>query len=88
MRELNFNDLRDLTPHPQSLSPLRGEGAAIGQRHNIFVLRHSNPLRFMGGEQVRTEQGTSHEALKWNLFLANLPLEDLSQTPIWHKLSP
>jgi hypothetical protein len=28
---LIFNDLRGLTPHPWSLSPLRGEGAAIGQ---------------------------------------------------------
>jgi len=36
------DDLRGLTPHPYSLSPLRGEGAAIGNRHYSFVLRHSN----------------------------------------------
>ena len=37
---LNSNDLRALTPHPWSLSPLRGEGAAIGGRQYSFVLRH------------------------------------------------
>jgi len=33
---LIFNDLRGLTPHPLSLSPLRGEGAAMGHRHYFF----------------------------------------------------
>jgi hypothetical protein len=36
-----FNDPRDLTPHPWSLSALRGEGAAIGNGQYSFVLRHS-----------------------------------------------
>jgi hypothetical protein len=37
---LFFNDLRGLTPHHSSPSPLRGEGAAIGQRHCFFGGRH------------------------------------------------
>jgi hypothetical protein len=45
---LNSNDLRDLTPHPWSLSPLRGEGAALGDRHYFFGLRHTNPYRPQG----------------------------------------
>ena len=49
-------DLRDLTPHPLSLSPLRGEGAAIGHLYYFVVLRCANPPRFMGGEQVRTKE--------------------------------
>jgi hypothetical protein len=41
MSVLFYNDLRDFTPHPRSLSPLRGEGTAIGYRHYSFGLRHS-----------------------------------------------
>jgi hypothetical protein len=33
--------LRALTPHPWSLSALRGEGAAIAHRRYSFVKRHS-----------------------------------------------
>ena len=32
-----------------NLSPLRGEGAALGYRHYFFVVRHANSFRFMGG---------------------------------------
>jgi len=35
------NDLRGLTPHPCSRSPLRGEGAMIGHRHDFSGSRHS-----------------------------------------------
>jgi len=53
---LIFNDLRDLTPHPGSLSPLRGEGAAIGHPYYFVVLGRANPPRFMGGGQVRRKE--------------------------------
>ena len=33
---LIFNDLRYLTPHPLSLSPLRGEGDAFGHPYYSF----------------------------------------------------
>jgi hypothetical protein len=41
MSVLISNDLRNLTPHAYSLSPLRGEGAALGNRYYFFGLRHS-----------------------------------------------
>ena len=61
MRVLVFDGLRDLTSHPHSLSPLRGEGIAMGHRHYFGVLRHTTLLRFMGGEPVQMEPGTFRE---------------------------
>jgi len=40
MHALVFDDLRDLTPRPLSLSPLRGEGAAVGHRYYSLGSRH------------------------------------------------
>jgi hypothetical protein len=46
-----FNDLRDLTPTP-ALSPLRGEGAAIGSRHYFFFRWHIDRYRFMAASSA------------------------------------
>ena len=59
-------DLRDLTPHPLSLSPLWGVGAAIGHRHYYFIYWHSydgvqrtaRPTQF-GSWAVRRSKGNS-----------------------------
>jgi len=65
------DDLRGLTPHPYSLSPLRGEGGAIGSHSNLFGLRHSydgvrrttRPANFGSWPMSRSERehGTLHE---------------------------
>ena len=46
---LIFSNLRDSHPSPLPLSPLRGEGAAIGNRSYLNVVRHNyDGVRFVG----------------------------------------
>ena len=40
---------------------LLGAGLEIGHRLYFVGVQHALPLRFMGGEQVRTEHGTPNE---------------------------
>ena len=54
MFALFFNDLSGITPPPYSLSPVRGEGVAIGRRDYFFgdwhtydgVQRTARPTKF------------------------------------------
>ena len=71
-RGLIFNGTGTSHPSPLPLSPLRGDGTAIGDSSCYFVSQQSNPRRFMVPLHAKTGKGAFHEPENVNIDFQRL----------------